>query len=637
MKIKSVIIENFKSISSIEVPIQSYGTRTAKSSTTIFVGINESGKSNILDALHTIQTGFDGMQFEDVCNKTVHDESKYVDLWVVLEIENQSFYRKKIAEKLPKLTGLIENIFIKTVDLNIYLDKENNAYRSYSLEFNEIKNLFNYVVTETNQTINAKQVIKKEIDLLSEKNKVTEKITQDNAGSFLKAGQELLTLDLLIETCLEAIESNLDANVPKIVYWKAKDNYLINDPIDLSKFKDNPSISIPLKNIFSIYGKKTNAEIKDTIQNALNSASKKAQLVDSLSEFLTKHVNKIWKEHKINLKINIDGNMCSVHVEDKTKKYEYYNMNQRSDGFRQFVSLILSLSAESETDVLKNNIVLLDEPEVHLHPSGIKFMRDELLKIGKRNDVLLATHSHYMVDTKTIDRHWIVQKSPDTEIKQLTETDSMRDEEVVAKAFGIDLMKELLPGNILLVEGIGDKKIINHLIRLLAPSSSYSIKHAGGTPKVYSTASIMAEEEIRALILLDDDQEGKQTKNDIIKRLKGSFNIESVFTLRDILGTLPRGCTLEDLYPTEFIIAQFEKAFNKKLIINSNTAILGQLSTQEDALKGKNNKANLDDFKANLVDSFISRYSAKATLKSSCPRCIDFVNNLLTNFDTHNY
>ena len=47
MKITKVRIENFKSIESIEIPFDKNGNSFTK----IFVGVNESGKSNILEAL----------------------------------------------------------------------------------------------------------------------------------------------------------------------------------------------------------------------------------------------------------------------------------------------------------------------------------------------------------------------------------------------------------------------------------------------------------------------------------------------------------------------------------------------------------------------------------------------------------
>ena len=142
--------------------------------------------------------------------------------------------------------------------------------------------------------------------------------------------------------------------------WRPKPEYLINDIVNLDSFMMDTTESIPLRNIFLIHGIDTNEKIKSTIEKALKKPEKKAELQASLSKSITSYVNKIWKELKVNIKINIDGSNCSVHIEDKDKEHKFFSMSQRSDGFNQFVSLILSLSTETDNNDLSNNIILLD-------------------------------------------------------------------------------------------------------------------------------------------------------------------------------------------------------------------------------------------------------------------------------------
>ena len=75
-------------------------------------------------------------------------------------------------------------------------------------------------------------------------------------------------------------------------------------------------------------------------------------------------------------------------------------MDERSQGFKHFISLILHLSISNKKEKCKDQIIIIDEPENHLHPSGIRYMRDELIKIGKNNYVFVATHSPFMIDNK---------------------------------------------------------------------------------------------------------------------------------------------------------------------------------------------------------------------------------------------
>lgn len=195
---------------------------------------------------------------------------------------------------------------------------------------------------------------------------------------------------------------------------------------------DDPDISIPLKNIFNVYGNNTKEEIKLTLQKALKNPAKRDELVEKISESITKHINLIWKEHKIKIRVSINGDKCNVLVEDQDNRFSYFGMNQRSDGFKQFISLILSLSTLNESNSLKNNIILIDEPEVHLHPSGIIYMRDELLKIAKNNFVLISTHSQFMVDTNNPERQFIVTKNKgETKIEQVGENTNFKQDSVL--------------------------------------------------------------------------------------------------------------------------------------------------------------------------------------------------------------
>ena len=68
MKITKIKIENFKSIKEIEFDLKKYGS----SYTTMLVGINESGKSNILEAMSYLNTPKDEFDY----NVTHHQKDE---------------------------------------------------------------------------------------------------------------------------------------------------------------------------------------------------------------------------------------------------------------------------------------------------------------------------------------------------------------------------------------------------------------------------------------------------------------------------------------------------------------------------------------------------------------------------------
>lgn len=632
MKIKSVLIKNYKSIKEITIPFNHYGENESKSHTAFLVGINESGKSAILEAINLISIGFEEADYSAICFLPSQEQNEYIDIYANLEIENFSLWSDELKEKLKIVDELATKIKIVKIEKNVYINNEHSGFQ-YIVEIEDIL-LYEYLVETTQETLNGKIVKKEEIKVLKEANDIDEIITKSNAESFLTENQKLLTKKNLEEYIAEKIVSTFEMKLPKIQIWKANPEFLIDTKISLTKFKEDNSISFPLRNMFHIYGKTSDKEIKLSIERALTNQARTDELVDKMSSSVTQHINKIWKEHKIKIRVSINGDLCQVFVEDKDKKHTYYSMNQRSEGFKQFISLILSLSALNESNKLMNNIILIDEPEVHLHPSGVRYMRNEILKIGRNNNIFVATHSHYMVDTLCPERHWIVSKEKsETSVKQISEDTPFEDDTVLASAFGLNLFKELLPNNIIVVEGADDKSVIAHAINLVKSRFFYSIKTAKGASKAYSIAAFLNEEQITAYFLFDDDKDGRDYKNKILDNYKESFSEKNVFTLRDINNFLPPDCTLEDLMPIDFVKEFFEENLPTTFSLIEGRAVISQLKNQNETIK--NNKQKLDSLKVQLSKKFVSRYNTKQKLEQESPNLVAVVNSLVQIIDNN--
>jgi predicted ATP-dependent endonuclease of OLD family len=630
MKIKSINIKNFRSIKDLTLPIQSYGDGINESKATFLVGINESGKSAILDAIHLISSGMKDIDYIDNCFIEAQDEDDYIDIYTKIDIEwqiHKSFWRKQIIEKTKLDEKLVNKIEIIDLVKNTYRNNE-SANDSYDVTINNDLPFFQYIVNTNQKTIGGIVQTNETVENFIEYNKITETINETNAIDYLLENQKILSKEILESIISSNLESVFNHNLPKIQIWKSKPEYLINEVIDLNKFKDKTTLSIPLKNIFNIYGKTTEEEIKSAIEKALSSQARCDELQEKISDKVTKYINKIWKEHKIKIKVSINSNLCKVYVEDSDKKFAYYTMSQRSDGFKQFISLILSLSVQNETNNLKDNIILIDEPEVHLHPSGIRYLRDEILKIGKNNFVILSTHSHYLIDTETPERHWIVQKQKsETKITQITEDISISDDKVIAAAFGLNLFKELLPKNIIIVEGSDDKNIISHSIQYINKSFKYSIKDAGGASKVPGFARILNDEKVTAFILFDADKEGKDNKKNILDNQNNSYSSSNVFTIKDILNTLPNDSTIEDLLPLEFVKSFFDREMNYNFEISEDKAVINQIKNQSEILK--TDKQKLNSLKIKLSMDFCTTYNKKKDFEEQNNNIVLFINQLI--------
>lgn len=633
MKIKEFYIRNYKSIKELNIPLNEYTTATNKNKVAFFVGVNESGKSTILKAISYLafDDKYNEINYADDCNKEAFDKDEQIEITAKIDIDSNYISSQPNCYNLP--SSLSKNLRI--IDPEFYILADNKQVtRSFSFEFNEVE-YFKYAIENTVKVVNGRNIETNTIIDIALTNKITEEVTEESAIIFLNTHQTLLTKALLNEYLTNKFNIWLKYHLPKIQLWKPTSEYLINETILLSKFKENPEISIPLKNIFHISGFTNKAEIKTAIDKATDNQGKIEELKSKLANAINKHINKIWKDHKIKLHISVNGDDCEVHVEDKDKSFRYYQMEQRSDGFKQFLSLILTLSALNESNQLSNNIILIDEPEVHLHPSGVRDMRNEILKIGKNNFVFVSTHSHYMIDNSCSERHWIVTKEKaETKINQISEATPIEDDNVLAAAFGLNVFRELLPRNIIIVEGGDDKFFISHILKQLKQKFFYSIKSAGGASKVPGLTTLLSNENLTAFVIFDDDKEGRDNKKVILDKNNTSFTQSNVFTIKDLVPVLPQHSTIEDLMPLSFVKHFFDREMESNFTLTENTSFIHQLKNQNNVLK--ENKPKLESLKLKLSNEFCIKYNTKAKIDANCSNLVTLIDTLTNNIEQFN-
>jgi predicted ATP-dependent endonuclease of OLD family len=211
------------------------------------------------------------------------------------------------------------------------------------------------------------------------------------------------------------LELHLDGCLPNAfhnsIFWTAEDKYLISHPINLTSFAANPDeVSVPLRNCFSLAGIKN---IKERIDQLADDSTEVEQLQTELGERVTDHIKTVWPGHPIKITFLITNGLINFHVKDTDSGGKAKTADQRSDGFKQFVSFLLTISAQNKNDQLSNSLLLLDEPETHLHPQAQEYLLAEIKKISKNdrnNIVIFATHSNFMIDKEDLSRNFRTTK-----------------------------------------------------------------------------------------------------------------------------------------------------------------------------------------------------------------------------------
>lgn len=179
------------------------------------------------------------------------------------------------------------------------------------------------------------------------------------------------------------------------VFWTAEAKYLISEPINIDSFSADPeNISIPLKNCFKLAGYE---DIPSAISTLIESTDTEL-MQDRLGRSVTEHINKVWPGHPVRISFLISDRKINFHIKDEGSLAKAKTMTQRSDGFKQFISFLLTISAENKKEQLKNRILLIDEPETHLHPQAQQYFLNELKDISKKElnnlvFLLLTQHS----------------------------------------------------------------------------------------------------------------------------------------------------------------------------------------------------------------------------------------------------
>lgn len=228
------------------------------------------------------------------------------------------------------------------------------------------------------------------------------------------------------------------SNIHKSIFWTSEEKYLISKPIPLANFSANPEeVSIPLRNCFLLAGIR---DIPARIKEIGDDSAEIEHLQNELGDSVTAHIKTVWPNHPIKITFLINNGLINFHVKDEGSRGKAKTADQRSDGFKQFISFLLTVSAQNLNEELKNSILLLDEPETHLHPQAQEYLLEELKKItrnSRNNIALFATHSNYMIDKVDLSRNFRIEKVDGKTVKTNLDKKSSSYSSVNYEVFGI--------------------------------------------------------------------------------------------------------------------------------------------------------------------------------------------------------
>lgn len=125
-------------------------------------------------------------------------------------------------------------------------------------------------------------------------------------------------------------------------------------------------------------------------------------LLQSASAILTEKFRNWWKQGDYKFRFEADGNHFRIWVSDE-RRPEEVELENRSTGLQWFLSFYLVFLVESEGKH-QNAILLLDEPGLSLHPLAQRNLAAFFDSLSSFNRILYTTHSPFLIGAGQLGR-----------------------------------------------------------------------------------------------------------------------------------------------------------------------------------------------------------------------------------------
>ena len=550
MRYKSFHIKNYKGIKDLILTLD----KDPISNITTLVGLNESGKTSILEAISLI----DNQPTETEVHKLIPKNRKFnftdkIEICALLELN---------ADDEDNI-----NSFCKTIG---FKDNTPIKFVSQTLSY----------VFKNSEFVSADSGITREFELEGLlKNK---KISRN-----FNAGNEVF------DKVREYVVQDL---IPPLIYYP---NFLFDFPnrIYLEESKDEDKEQAIYRAVLD--------DIMDTLDEGLtieehiihrlknkSEGSEEAleSTIERISTQITKVVFSAWgqlfdsKGKEIKLKTGIDETNGLAYLEVKLKEgLNQFQISERSLGFKWFFTFLLFTEFRKNRSGEKGQILfLLDEPASNLHSTAQKNLLATFQQLVTNCKLIYTTHSHHLINPKWLSSAYIIKNKA---LDYTQEFDYIPDntdvEAILYKQFVVKHPEqrtyfqpildalEYSPGhleevnNIVILEGKNDYYSFKYLNEIIF-NNKYTINFypGNGADRNNQIIAIYLAWNRDFIILLDGDKAGEDAKKRYLKEF-GPIVENKIITLLDIDKSFK--------YPTEDLFTVEEKLAITKIFDPAST------------------------------------------------------------------
>ena len=535
------------------------------------VGVNESGKTNIITALLKLNP---------------------VDITV----------RINALQDYPRSNYSRDKEHIEQIEFIEAIFELNNQTTSESEE----KASYRYIkVTKTyDETIHYYAL--QDIDNVEDRTMEIENISEEIPNFIYYASYASLDSELHLPTIINSLSRKEEMSEKS--KNKAKTLKVVFDYI---KLKPEEILELGKESSYGMTKKES------VINEELEKKKERKVLLDSAANQLTRDFKEWWKQGNYIFDFSIDGDYFRILVSDKIRS-DKIELESRSSGLQWFFSFFLIFMSEADHEH-KNTIILLDEPGHTLHPLAQKDLSLFFNELSKKNQLIYTTHSPFLVDAMNITQTKVIYFEEDgitrvSDNLQINKNMAKKSIYPINTAIGITVSDTMLIGcKPIIVEGRSDQIYMTYVKRLLMKLGEFSSTEelvfmpVDGTKNIKPVVSIITGRDNELpFVIVDNDTAGKEKKMSLEKNLYISekdkvININE-YVIREIteaeIEDFMDGLEIEECFNREF-------RFSEEFCYNSEDK--QSIVKQIEKFCSQNEYVLCPEWKVNIAKRYIQR------------------------------
>lgn len=580
----------------------------------IVIGANNSGKSNVLDALRVLgdkqisERDVTDLQFDaDECKKPkislfARDEGDKEDKYAYIrEFEkDDTVVVPNVEEKEYECTYSNKETILN--DISSLAENE----RHFLCNFNDIqklKNEFSSVNSSEMSDENFCDLASRIFEILDKYEKHTNELyywdefknrisRRDIVKDwFQKNYAKQDNIDKLNSLFKEEYGYNF---IPKILSYKEKP--ISNDDLNVEydAIENNPFFMALFKSIGEDVSIVQNAHKELSLRKNMSKMNALTKKLSDKLKVVSDKFNKLYYLDQSRYKFEIDLQEEKIHF-CLYKGDQGILIDYQSTGFRWFFNLFFNLLNSTELEA--GDIIMMDEPATNLHVKGQRELRIFLKEFAIQNDItiIIVTHSPFLVDMDNLDElRIVVNENSVSHIENVFSAVCQNDPDSlqpIKESLTIENHILVNPDEtVIFVEGITDYNYLTAFKRLFEKKgiTFLPINGVGGneTECKKTSKELIRIRKHNPILLADNDDAGR-----LMKKVNETDSALKVYTLGDVDEKFK---TIESLFAQEDLQKFNLLDENGKFVKHASTSAVfkNQIQKNSDSIS----KATKDNF-----------------------------------------